>query len=95
MENSYAGGTMYYDAERGILVDITSRRNINPYGKGTTAVGDLENDQDGYDPSSRYTDGIILVTFSEDQATLEWIEGTSLSIDRRMNETQRVVVGGR
>ena len=67
------GTVRFFAADRGILVTSGNRAAVDPYGRGTGAVGEEENTQDGYEPATNYSGAIIRVSFTDDMATLEWV----------------------
>lgn len=88
-----SGTTRFFAADRGILVTSDNRAVVDPYGRGTGAVGDENNRQDGYDPNINYSGAIIRVTFYSDTAELEWVRNWSaLNMGTRIGKT--VYVGG-
>ncbi len=59
--------TYYYDASSGVAK--TEKDGITAYGKGTTAVGDSSNTQDGYAPDTAYTNKIVKVIITANDTT--------------------------
>lgn len=64
--DSTGNATYYYDASAGNVKNDGTK--ISAYGKGTTATGNANNTQDGYDPKVAYTDKIVKVVISEAKA---------------------------
>ena len=54
--------TYYYDASSGAVQ--SAKADITGYGKGTAAVGNTSNTQDGYTPDTAYTNKIVKVVIT-------------------------------
>ena len=91
-EKFESGSTYYYDAERGTLIQASdsNRRSMQAYGKGTTVIGEETNTQDGYEPGVSYDSAVILVSFRDDRAYLEWVDKGS---GNRLFSTDAITVG--